>query len=67
MTFEEWWDLPRSIPTPDTYQGWEASCRLAWNAGVKAEREACAKLCETQNETGAHIRCTTAIRKRTIK
>ena len=30
-----------------------------------AEREACAKVCEAQNETGAHKRCAAAIRART--
>lgn len=29
-----------------------------------AEREACAKVCEAQVETGAHLRCAAAIRAR---
>ena len=29
-----------------------------------AEREACAQVCEAQNETGAHKRCAAAIRAR---
>lgn len=29
-----------------------------------AEREACAKVCETQVETGAHLRCAAALRAR---
>lgn len=31
---------------------------------VAEEREACAKVCEAQVETGAHIRCAAAIRAR---
>ena len=31
---------------------------------VEAEREACAQVCEAQNETGAHKRCAAAIRAR---
>lgn len=34
MTFEEWWDSNKSIATPDTYKGWEESCRQAWAAGA---------------------------------
>ena len=33
-------------------------------AAASAEREACAKVCEAQNETGAHKRCAAAIRAR---
>lgn len=46
MTFDEWWDGTEEIGTPDTYRGWEETCRKAWNAGAKAEREECAKLCD---------------------
>lgn len=37
----------------------EAAAKL-----VEDEREACAKVCETQTETGAHKRCAAAIRAR---
>jgi len=34
MTFEEWWDRPEGCgSTPNTYKGWESSCREAWEAG----------------------------------
>jgi hypothetical protein len=46
MTFDEWWDTTKATATPETFAGWEASCRQAWRAGQLAERERCAKLCE---------------------
>jgi hypothetical protein len=45
MTFEEWWDSKIEIGTPDTFRGWEESCRRAWKEGAKVEREECAKAC----------------------
>lgn len=34
MSFEDWWDTPEGCrSTPDTYKGWESSCREAWEAG----------------------------------
>jgi hypothetical protein len=33
MTFEEWWDSSPARNTPETYHGWEASCRNAFHAG----------------------------------
>ena len=45
MTFDEWWDSTGTTATPDTYKGWEESCRQAWEAGTKTERDACAKVC----------------------
>jgi len=47
MTFDEWWDTAPSNATPDTYRGWEESCRQAFEAGREAEREACAVIAET--------------------
>jgi hypothetical protein len=41
MTFEEW--LSRTVPL-DPAQQFVAKC--AWEAATKAEREACAKVCE---------------------
>lgn len=35
MTFDEWWDKTGTTATPDTYKGWEESCRQAWEAGQK--------------------------------
>lgn len=35
MTFEEWWDSSPARNTPETYHGWEASCREAFYAGRK--------------------------------
>ena len=33
--FAEWWDTNSSKSTPDTYKGWEASCREAFNANLQ--------------------------------
>ena len=33
MTFDEWWDRSKTTATPETYKGWEESCRQAWAAG----------------------------------
>jgi hypothetical protein len=41
--------------------------QAAMDAAIAAEREACAKVCEEQSETGAHIRCAAAIRARSTK
>lgn len=27
MTFDEWWDTTKAESMPDTYKGWENSCR----------------------------------------
>lgn len=38
MTFDEWWDTTKAESMPDTYKGWENSCRQAWaEAGKHAE------------------------------
>lgn len=42
MTFDEWWDGPDRIGAPNTYRGWEDTCRRAWDAGqaeLRAENE----------------------------
>lgn len=39
MTFDEWWDTTKASATPDTYKGWEASCRQAWAVSALAERK----------------------------
>lgn len=65
MTFEEWVDENiKYIRTPDIFQ-WLFE---AWEAGAKAEREACAKLVEITHAEGLQsIReaCAAAIRART--
>ena len=43
----------------DTALSWSA-----WQAATRVEREACARVCEQQIETGAHRRCAAAIRAR---
>ncbi len=37
--FCEWWDTSKASATPETYSGWEESCRQAWAAGARFERE----------------------------
>ena len=44
MTFDEWWDTSRPAMTPDTFMGWEASCRQAWYAARKHEPESVPEL-----------------------
>lgn len=39
MTFDEWWDTTKPAATPETFAGWERSCRQAWNAAQLAERK----------------------------
>ena len=36
QTFEQWWDSSKATATPDTYRGWEESCRQAFSAGRAA-------------------------------
>ena len=68
--FNKWWDEddlttqgnPFADGTP-SYWAWEG-----WNAGVKTEREACAKVCETEWSNVAERiygeECAVAIRAR---
>lgn len=59
MTFEEWVDENiKYIRTPDIFQ-WLYE---AWEAGAKAEREACAKVLESG--VLGHAECAAAIRAR---
>jgi len=58
--FTRWWMLLSKVVFMDKQ---EVACR-AWDAATEHEREACAKVCESQTETGAHIRCAAAIRAR---
>lgn len=46
MTFDEWWDTTKTASTPDTYMGWEQSCRQAWQRAQLVERERCAQAVE---------------------
>lgn len=39
MTFDEWWDTTKAAATPETFAGWERSCKQAWDAAQAAERE----------------------------
>jgi hypothetical protein len=39
MTFDQWWDITKAASTPDTFAGWEHSCRQAWAAAAKVERQ----------------------------
>ena len=34
--FDAWWDSDKSSATPNTYKGWEESCRQAWYAAIDA-------------------------------
>ncbi len=52
MTFDEWWDTTRTTATPETFTGWEQSCREAWMRAQAEERRRCAALCETTRFTG---------------
>lgn len=52
MSYDEWWDTTKPAATPDTFAGWEASCRQAWDAATRAERRRCAALCATTRFSG---------------
>ena len=47
MNFEDWWGTTKPWATPETFAGWEHSCRQAWRTAQLVERERCAKLCES--------------------
>ena len=34
MTFDDWWDTTKATATPDSFGGWEKSCRQAWGVGA---------------------------------
>ena len=38
MTFEDWWDNTKPWATPETFDGWEHSCRQAWQTAQIVER-----------------------------
>ena len=65
--FNEWWDSDELVENnpfnTDTamFWAWEG-----WQAGVKREREACAKVCETEGERvdASWVSCAAAIRAR---
>ncbi len=40
MTFDQWWDTTKTTATPETFAGWEHSCRQAWNAALAAQADA---------------------------
>ncbi len=49
MTFEEYWNnLPDFYRSP--FDNVKAAAEKAFNEATKIEREACAKLCERQNQ-----------------
>ena len=45
MTFDDWWDTTKAAATPETFAGWERSCRQAWEAAEAAERERARTAC----------------------
>ena len=63
MTFDQWWDSTASTGSPNTYSGWQESCRQAWEAGVKEEREACIENVRTVGGRFA-VECEALIRDR---
>jgi hypothetical protein len=44
VTFDEWWDSTKATATPETFAGWEQSCRQAWYAARKYEPESVPEL-----------------------
>ena len=75
MTFKEWWKHPKQ---QHWFSDTQNVAQAAWDAAVLAEREACAKICEsmilqssTRDEAhsqsqgnGVAIDCANAIRAR---
>jgi hypothetical protein len=55
MTFDDWWDSTKAKATPETFAGWERSCREAWDAAVAAERERIAALLDAEHEKRKHL------------
>ena len=56
MTFEHWWDRPEGCgSTPNTYKGWENSCRVSYEAGAAdSESECCCGADWTTQEVYDH-------------
>ena len=45
MDFDEWW---KKQPTRAVAAGFKDDARMIWELATKAEREACAKVCESE-------------------
>ena len=66
MTFDEWFQSKQG----EAYESMYAFAKAAWKAATLAEREECAKLCESRymgdnnREDMEARRCATAIRAR---
>ena len=54
----------RHYSLPRSRADMRAALQAALEEAAADEREACAKVCEAQTETGAHKRCAAAIRAR---
>ena len=52
MEFDKW--INKKIPRRREGSAIEEGLRQAWEAGVKNEREACAKLCDALNTHSRH-------------
>lgn len=62
MTFDEWHEQKAKYMEPKDIVHW---CAAAWEAGAKAEREACAKVCEEWGAwNGVAQDCAASIRAR---
>lgn len=65
--FKAWWYTEGSQP-PYTHHDCEEHtmrmCEIAWNEALKAEREACAKLCDQLSDTSLDLRFGAAIQAR---
>jgi hypothetical protein len=60
MTFDEWWDSSKTAGTPETYAGWEQSCRQAWSAAANNERLRAVELLKTREAAARQeerVRC----------
>lgn len=68
MTFEYWWKTTgiasMGMQPGDVYRAARDTALAAWEAATKAEREACAQVCESWGEWRDHA---AAIRARSDK
>lgn len=55
--FSEWWDTNGSKSTPDTYKGWEQSCREAFYANKNIDCRTCMNFNAYQSACNSIQRC----------
>ena len=54
MTFDEWWDTTKTTATPETFAGWEQSCRQAWNKAMLVGHGQCIDWLHKEHQRRKH-------------